>query len=355
MDLWDVTKLMGRRWYIAVPLILLTLLGAVWVVSAVKPDYESTTRVTLLPPQIRNELPSEEAKVVNRWDTNSLTIATVTWLEDKRVHDAMEARGLSDVWEADIDIRFPSLIIIKITADTEQKARATAQALQEGITAEVARQQEGQGLKTGEEVTTRPFDDGSNLEKATSKVKRALIVVVGVGLILTVALTIGLDAFLRWRGNRRRRRAEAQGAGPEPKPASGTSAAPAASVVPATDLPTTGKGRANGEPPTIPARNVVPVVVADDDSSQRTQVLPRFTAYPLPETNGADKAKPKQPKQPIAAPAKPEAKDEAERGRIWTSTHGPAPAEKDEDLPSDATIVLPLSNGRGWTNKPDKR
>lgn len=349
MDLWDVTKLMGRRWYVAVPMLLLTMLAAVWIVSTVKPDYEATTNVTLLPPQLRSDQPTEVAKRVNPWDTNSLTIATVTYLENKRLHEAMEARGLSDTWESDIDIRFPSLLIIKVTAESQEKARATAQALQEGIKEEVARKQSNLNLKPGEEITTVGFDDGSNLEKATSKVKRALIVVVGVGVILTIAFTIGLDAFLRWRSTRRRRKAEA--AANEPP----TTAAPTSPVTPASDLPSTGKGRANGEPAPIPAHNVVPVVVPDEESSQRTQVLPRFMAYPLPgETNGAEKAKPKQ-QTTTESPAKPGTKDDAsERGRIWTSTHGGPPA-KDEDLPSDATIVLPLSNGRGWTSKPDKR
>jgi hypothetical protein len=351
MDLWDVTKLMARRWYVAVPMLLLTMLAAVWVVSTVKPDYEATTNVTLLPPQLRSDLPTEQAKRVNPWDTNSLTIATVTYLENKRLHEEMEARGLSDTWESDIDIRFPSLLIIKVTADSPEKARATAQALLDGIKEEVKRQQANLNLKPGEEITTVGFDDGSNLEKATSKVKRALIVVVGVGVILTIAFTIGLDAFLRWRATRRRRKAEA--AAKEPAAGAETPKTP---VTPAADLPSTGKGQANGEPAPIPAHNVVPVVVPDEESSQLTQVLPRFMAYPLPgETAGAEKAKPKQQAQQTEAPAKPGAKDDAsERGRIWTSTHG-TPPPKDEELPSDATIVLPLSNGRGWTSKPDKR
>ncbi|MEJ3747167.1 hypothetical protein WEI85_28275 [Actinomycetes bacterium KLBMP 9797] len=204
MDLWDVAKLMARRWYVAAPMLLVTLVAALWVTSVVKPDYEATTNVTLLPPTVRNDSPNGRQQTVNPWDTESLTIATLTYLNSKRLHDQMAADGYSQVWSADTDIRFRTLIIITVTASGPEKAQGTAKKLQELVTAEVTRQQERYNLKPGEEITTIPFDNGDNLETKTSKAKRALIVVAGVGLILTVAFTVGLDALLRWRAGRRR-------------------------------------------------------------------------------------------------------------------------------------------------------
>lgn len=254
MDLWDVVKLMARRWYVAAPMLLVTLVAALWVTAVVKPDYEATTNVTLLPPTVRNDSPTSRQQTVNPWDTESLTVATLTFLNSKRLHDQMAADGFSEVWAADTDIRFRTLIIIKVTASGADKAQATAKKLQELVTAEVARQQERYNLKPGEEITTIPFDNGDNLETKTSKAKRALIVVVGVGFILTVAFTVGLDALLRWRAGRRRlpgRGAPAQLDGP---------------TVPVTN---SALRRALATPASAPPR----VVDRTDDSSEETRAI----------------------------------------------------------------------------------
>lgn len=203
MDLWDVAKLMARRWYVALPVLVLTMIGAIATVQTVKPDYKATTNVSLLPPTKADEAGNGTGQTVNPWDANSLTVATLTYLNSKRLHDQMKAEGFSDVWEADIDERLRGLIVIEVTAPTPELSQATARKLQELAAAEVARRQAVYNLDPGHQFTTIPFDDGDNIEIATSKMKRALIVVVGVGIIITIALTVSLDAFLRWRSRRR--------------------------------------------------------------------------------------------------------------------------------------------------------
>jgi len=203
MDLWDVAKLMARRWYVALPLLVLTMVGAMFTVQTVKPDYTATTNVSVLPPTKADEAPNGAGQTVNPWDANSLTVATLTYLNSKRLHDEMKAQGFSDVWEADIDERLRGLIVIEVSAPTPELSQATARKLQELAAAEVARRQAVYNLEPGHQFTTIPFDDGDNIEVVTSKMKRALIAVVGVGIIITIGLTVSLDAFLRWRSRRR--------------------------------------------------------------------------------------------------------------------------------------------------------
>jgi len=308
MDLWDVTKLMVRRWYVALPILAVTVIAALWTTSTVKPDYEATTNVTLLPPTVREEANTGKRQTVNPWDTESLTVATLTYLNSKRLHDQMAADGFSQVWSADTDIRFRSLIIIKVTASGPEKAQESARKLQELVTTEVERQQKAYNLKPGEEITTIPFDNGDNLETKTSKAKRALIVVIGIGMIITVAFTVGLDALLRWRAGRRLR---------GPKPLQGAGAPPPATPGPdgisariaSTTRSSMEKPGSNGKPP---------------PSGDETQRIP-LGGLRFQMSNGEGNA---QATQPVRQPAEP----------------SPPPAD-------DATIVLPLSNPL-WGTKP---
>lgn len=203
MDLWDVTKLLARRWFVTVPLLFVTFSAALWIGLTTDPDYKATSHVTLLPPTVRRDPQAGTAQNVNPWTVETLTAAVLTRLNSKAQHDALEAEGLSPIWETDTDLRFHELISIEVTAHSEDQARATTRRLQEIATEEVARQQERYNLKQGEDITTIPFDTGENVEPSRSKIVRALVVVVGVGGILTVATVIALDALLRLRSRRR--------------------------------------------------------------------------------------------------------------------------------------------------------
>ena len=93
MDLWDVAKLMVRRWYVALPMLVLTVIGASMTVVTVQPDYTATTNVSILPPTKADEAGSGTGQTVNPWDASSLTVATLTHLNSKRLHDELKAAG----------------------------------------------------------------------------------------------------------------------------------------------------------------------------------------------------------------------------------------------------------------------
>ena len=49
MDLWDLTRLLLRRWYFAVPMLLASVAVVVLAAKTVSPDYKSTGYVQLIP------------------------------------------------------------------------------------------------------------------------------------------------------------------------------------------------------------------------------------------------------------------------------------------------------------------
>jgi hypothetical protein len=328
MDLWDVTKLLARRWLISVPLLLVTLSSALWIGLTTDPDYKDTSHVTLLPPTVRRDPQAGTAQSVNPWTVETLIAAVITRLNSKAQHDALEAEGLSPIWEIGTDLRFHELVSIEVTAHSEQEARATTARLQQIATEEVVRQQERYNLKQGEEITTIPFDTGENVVPSRSKVVRAMVVVVGIGSILTVAAVIAMDALLRRRDRRR----------------TGTGRARPAQLLvrQRTDEPTAPLQRSAEQVPQAPISTPIAI---------RTMSQPTSSKAGRSGTNGTNGTgnRSSDDTTVIATSAN-------RNGERPAASQPVEPTQADRmGVGEDATIVLPITNAP-WTsssNKPD--
>jgi capsular polysaccharide biosynthesis protein len=202
MDLWDVVKLIVRRWIVSVPLLLLTIAALVWTASAVSPSYTAEGNILMLPPTTEINSTDEEERTVNPWETDSLTGAVITLLRNQRLEDQLAAEGFQASWEAGRDVEFFSVINIQVTAPTAAEAQAAVQRLSEVVAHEVSARQQGYGLTDGQMIGTVTIGAGENVEIARGNQMRAMIVVFAAGVILTVGLTVGVDALLRARSGR---------------------------------------------------------------------------------------------------------------------------------------------------------
>jgi hypothetical protein len=311
VDFWDLTKLLVRRWYVALPMLLISVVLTVLTVGQVKPDYVATSYVQLVAPVQGATKPGQASpEQRNPWlgqGLQTLGNAAIITVLDQTVVRELKAAGLSDSYTVEMGGTTP-MISFEVVGSTEGQARETAEALVERFDQSVAKLQSDERVTAADAIRTRRLDQGTNVEESDSKVKRALVAVAGAGLLLTAAVTIGLDAWLR---RRRRRRAEAPLPKPTPPVAGQVRRAPAEPIVVRTqpnggdrvesDLPTTKISTTNGA-----AGAAAP---ANDGSSSTV-----FVEY---QSSGG--------KEPDAI----EARESAE------------PAKP--DLPADATIVLPLS------------
>lgn len=202
MDLWDVAKLIARRWVVSVPLLLLTAAALVWTGKEVTPNYTAEGSILLLPPTTEVSGGEGEERPVNPWTTDSLASAAITLLGNRSLHDRLAAEGFTGTWEAGRDPQFFSVIGVEVTAPTAGEAQATIQRLSEVVAAEVNARQQGLELTEGQLVGTVTLGAGENVAIARGNQMRALIVVFFAGVILTIGLTIGYDALLRARADR---------------------------------------------------------------------------------------------------------------------------------------------------------
>lgn len=317
MDFWDLVKVMWRRWYVTAPMLLLTAAAAGWLSITVGPEYQATGYVTVVPPKVLRQAEAGQASRINPWNEEALADAARIRLEGKRLHDEVAAKGHSAEWAVEISGRLP-VIGIEVVAATPAEALDTMHTLQGVVEEEVQDRQAELGLGDGELFTTVRYDAGESINTTASRLRRALVAVLGAGLILTTGVVLAFDAIVRWRQNR-------LGQLPPAAAPAAQSAGPTAPLrrrymygtgSPIPSVRTTG----NGAPRSSPATAA--------DGAGRRESNP--ASFPI-------KVQLPAAVEPAAATSQPGSKPEA-------------PARK--PVPEDSTIVLPLAK-YPWAGRPN--
>jgi capsular polysaccharide biosynthesis protein len=205
VDFWDITKLLVRRWMIVLPMVVLSGALAVVAMSHVKPDYVGTAYVQLVPPVTGATKPGEAtADQRNPWiglGLQTIGNAAIVTLTDVSVAEELHAKGYSGAYTVTMAQSSP-LITFEIVGDSPDQAKRTAEQLISRFDNSVASLQTSYGVSKADSISSHRLDEGTNVKKSTSKVKRALVAVAGAGLLLTIAVTVGVDAWLRRRQRR---------------------------------------------------------------------------------------------------------------------------------------------------------
>jgi hypothetical protein len=334
VDFWDLTKLLARRWYVALPMLLLSVLLTMTIVGRVKPDYIATAYVQLVAPVQGATKPGQASpEQRNPWlgqGLGTLGNAAMITVQDRTIVQELKAAGLSDSYTVEMGGTTP-MISFEVVGSSEQQARESADLLVRRFNESVATLQSDDRVPTADAIRTRRLDRGTNVEESDSKVKRALVAVAGAGLLLTAAATIGLDAWLRRRSRRRkaaapampvppvsgqvRRSLAAESAHPRPNGVD-----PVEADAPTTLIPT-GNGNAGGTAgAAAPAKAGAPAAGRDAPAAKDASAA----------------AKDGGPSTVVV-----EYQPSGERATADAPEHEPEAAQR--ELPADATIVLPLS------------
>lgn len=206
MDLLDLLRLMVRRWYVAAPMVILTLGAVLLVKSSIGPEYKASGSILLVPPTntpLPQPVPSPGAsrRPGNPWlqvGEVSMAQAIVVSINTHAMREKVAAAGGEPEYEVSLVAR-SSIINIEVATTDAARAQATTKTVLELLGAEVATRQEQYQPRPGEEITTQVLDPGDNVELSSSNVLRAQIVVLAIGLLFAAAATVGYDAIIRRR------------------------------------------------------------------------------------------------------------------------------------------------------------
>jgi hypothetical protein len=198
-----MTKLLFRRWYFSLPMLLVTLVLVAIASVTVKPDYSAKGHVQLIPPTGTTAADGEKNPIKNPWfdlGYEALGNATMIDVAKKSVLEKMVADGLSD--NVTVTMEQVPLFEIEAVGDSPEQATATVQRVQKNISDAVLERQQTLRVAKSETITALELDDGTEVEVKKSKVMRVMIVAAGLGLLLTAGFTIGIDALIRFRRRR---------------------------------------------------------------------------------------------------------------------------------------------------------
>lgn len=207
MDFWDLTKLLVRRWYFSVPALVLTTIATLWTVVGVSPNYVALSYVQLAPP-ISKPTPDGQPSLEQRnpWiglGLYNLASAAMLTVQQEAMVESLRAAGYSESFTATLDSGSP-LVTFEVTGSTREQAVSTTAVLIERFSTNVTELQvTTYNVTTEDLVVARRIDLGTNVTESDARVKRAMVAVAGLGLLLTLAFTLGMDALLSRIARRR--------------------------------------------------------------------------------------------------------------------------------------------------------
>jgi uncharacterized membrane protein YgcG len=208
VDFWDLTKLLFRRWYFALPALVLTAVASVVTLVTVQPNYIATASIQLVPPVTApNEPGMATLDQRNPWvalGLDALATAATVSLTDGSIVETLDTGGYTDSFTPTMSSSSP-LLKLEVTGTTQDQALRTADFLAKRYDQAVKDLQAGYNVAPGDFIVTKRIDNTTinSLKQSDSKVKRALVAVAGAGLLITIAWTIGMDTLLRRRSRRR--------------------------------------------------------------------------------------------------------------------------------------------------------
>jgi hypothetical protein len=205
VDFWDATKVLFRRWYIALPLLLLTFGATGYTAVAVKPDYVLTSYVQLIPPAPSGELKPITNLPGNPWNQlglEALSQAANYATVDQTFLDTLQQDGYSTNFKITVGDPVAGATI-EVIGSTRRQAIDTTDTVIKRYRDSTQRLQTQYNVQPKDMIQVQRLDQGENLKQPGGKVKRAILAVAGTGLLLMAGATIAVDAFIRRRRNRK--------------------------------------------------------------------------------------------------------------------------------------------------------
>ncbi len=192
MDLTESVRALRRRWYVSLPLLLLTLGGTAALAVRAGP-YQAESQVVLLP-SAQTAKPAGGNPYLSFDDSLTLTADLLRReLTAPPVVHALAVRGYGSPFQVvDDPLTAGPVLDITVTGNSKSAVEHTLA----GVTSQAAKQLSAMqgGLAPIDRINVKTVSYQGRAALEISKKARTPVVVLGLGLVLTVAITLMLDA-----------------------------------------------------------------------------------------------------------------------------------------------------------------
>ncbi len=191
MDFWELLKVLARRWYVVVPVVLVSLVAAVLTSGRVDPTYQASGAVVLMAPSDRT-LSSSNAFLALGLATAAEALAIAS--QDERTRTLVKEAGGAPTYSVASTRRSP-ILMIRAEGETPEQAVDTVGLLVNVVTRQLTERQD---------AVVAPRSSRINLQKLNSELvaapvykgaQRVKILVIGGGLALAALAALLLEGL----------------------------------------------------------------------------------------------------------------------------------------------------------------
>lgn len=201
MDVWQITVAALRRWYILLPLLALTAVGALKIGEGVHPQYEVTATAILVPGPEVTEI---ESPYGNRNETAQVLGIL---LGNTEARDAIETQGLSPEYEINVRDR-SNIVNLTVLTDSEDESLSTGEAVLGLGQKELQQRQDAAGIPANAQIGLQILQPPTVSDVVAEGKLRNMAIVGILGAALSLLAAVLFDDLMglatrsvrRWRG-----------------------------------------------------------------------------------------------------------------------------------------------------------
>jgi capsular polysaccharide biosynthesis protein len=219
VDFATALRMVLRRWYVAIPVLMLTATSSVAVAEAVQPSYQVAATVVLLVPDGETfnapDFSSETISNPYLQFTNSLKISAEVVsivLTSDMTKQRLKQSGLSADYEVvpSTEISPTPILTVTSTSRSERDARRTLTAVVRLLRTELARRQISAGAAGEALIQVQVASPPTTAKRVAGSTIRAVAITVALGLTATFAVAFLAEVLADRRRLRRGRRSRAR-------------------------------------------------------------------------------------------------------------------------------------------------
>lgn len=196
MDLLAVLKVAMYRWYILLPLLALSVVGAWTVSQEVKPVYQLEGILTVNTPFVASQ---EQAELLSGnvfADYNNTANIMATIADSSEVRNTIGTAGS----DPDYDVQVQGAVVkVGVTEDSPEKALATYRIIIDILNVRLDGLQAQAAVPAALRVTVADILQPQGAQETLKNQQRVLLASVALGAILSIAICIFVDYLLTRR------------------------------------------------------------------------------------------------------------------------------------------------------------
>jgi capsular polysaccharide biosynthesis protein len=222
MDLWELLKIMGRRWYVTLPVLAVTALVAVTLPPTIDPEYRASGTMILVGPQ--GTAADQNPFVTAGLGTNAEAAAIVAQSPNSKA--LVDEQDLSTEYTVEAD---GPVVVITATGETPSVAVETVTFVEQLLDDQLADLQTQAAVPETALLRVVPLIPEVIATPVYQQRLRVTILTVVIGVLVATLLAMAVEGLSRRRTRERRRE---RGPSSEPRPDDQGDLAPTSSPAP---------------------------------------------------------------------------------------------------------------------------